>query len=196
MSTEAEVPAPPAARKGRAGGRSARVALRAAPLAEDIRPVRPGMEGGAYKPLSDDDMRAIYEGALTALETIGIADAPETGVEYMVAAGASYGEDRRLRFPRALVEHTLSIARKDLVLHAQDPACDLDLSGHRVHFGTAGAAVHMVDPVTGDYRESTAQDLYDAARLVQDFAPEDTDHESKGFWNNHVLLALIGGVAA
>jgi len=36
----------------------------------------------------------------------------------------------------------------------------------------------------------------DAARQVQDFAPEDTDHEPRGFWNNHVLLALIGGVAA
>jgi predicted DNA-binding transcriptional regulator AlpA len=36
----------------------------------------------------------------------------------------------------------------------------------------------------------------DAARLVQDFAPEDTDHGPKGFWNNHVLLALIGGMAA
>jgi trimethylamine--corrinoid protein Co-methyltransferase len=35
-----------------------------------------------------------------------------------------------------------------------------------VHYGTAGAAVHIVDPVTLDYRESTAQDLYDAARLV------------------------------
>ena len=166
MSTEAEVPAPPAARKGRAGGRSARVALRAAPLAEDIRPVRPGMVGGAYKPLSDDDMRAIYEAALTALETIGIADAPETGVEYMVAAGASYGEDKRLRFPRALVEHTLSIARKDLVLHAQDPNFDLDLSGHRVHFGTAGAAVHLVDVDEREYKDSTIGALYSAARVV------------------------------
>lgn len=140
MSSEAEVPAPPSARKSRSGGRSARVALRAAPLAEDIRPVRPGMEGGTYRPLSDADMRSIYETALTALETIGIADAPETGVAYMVAAGAIYGEDKRLRFPRALVEHTLSIARKDLVLHAQDPSLDLDLSGHRVHFGTAGCS--------------------------------------------------------
>ena len=45
-----------APKKGRAGGRSARKALRAAPLAEDIRPVRPGMEGGSYKPLSEGDM--------------------------------------------------------------------------------------------------------------------------------------------
>ena len=36
----------------------------------------------------------------------------------------------------------------------------------------------------------------DAARQVQDFAPEDTAHEPRGFWNNHALLALIGGMAA
>jgi len=155
-----------APRKGRAGGRSARVALRAAPLAEDIRPVRPGMEGGTYKPLSDAEMSTIYEAALTALETIGMADAPQSGVESMVAAGAILGEDNRLRFPRALVEHTLSIANKNLTLHAQDPAFDLDLSGNRVHFGTAGAAVHLVNVDTKEYEDSTIDHLYSAARIV------------------------------
>ena len=38
--------------------------------------------------------------------------------------------------------------------------------GTRVYFGTAGAAVHMVDPATRDYRESELRDLYDAARIV------------------------------
>ncbi|MGB1155791.1 MAG: trimethylamine methyltransferase family protein [Alphaproteobacteria bacterium] len=155
-----------APRKGRAGGRSARVALRAAPLAEDLRPVRPGLEGGSYKPLSEDDMRTIYEAALTALETIGMADAPESGVESMVAAGAILGDDNRLRFPRALVEHTLSIANKDMTLHAQDPKFDLDLRGNRVHFGTAGAAVHLVNIDTKEYEDSTIGHLYDAARIV------------------------------
>jgi trimethylamine--corrinoid protein Co-methyltransferase len=45
-------------------------------------------------------------------------------------------------------------------------AIDLDLSGDRVHYGTAGAAVHVVDVENRSYRESTAQDLYDAARLT------------------------------
>ena len=155
-----------APKKGRAGGRSARKALRAAPLAEDIRPVRPGMEGGSYKPLSEGDMKTIYEAALHALENIGIADAPESGVESMVAAGATYGEDKRLRFPRALVEHTLSIANKNLTLHAQDPKYDLDLTGNRVHFGTAGAAVHLVDVDGKNYEDSTIGALYSAARIV------------------------------
>ena len=155
-----------APRKGRAGGRSARVALRAAPLAEDIRPVRPGLEGGSYKPLSEADMHTIYEAALTALETVGMADAPASGVESMVAAGAILGDDNRLRFPRALVEHTLSIANKNLTLHAQDPKYDLDLSGNRVHFGTAGAAVHLVNVDSKEYEDSTIDHLYSAARVV------------------------------
>jgi len=128
--------------------------------------VRPGMEGGAYKPLSESDMKTIYEAALTALETVGMADAPETGVASMVAAGAILGDDNRLRFPRALIEHTLSICNKNLTLHAQDPKFDLDLSGNRVHFGTAGAAVHLVNVDTKEYEDSTIGHLYNAARIV------------------------------
>ena len=60
----------------------------------------------------------------------------------------------------------LAIAARNITLYARDPKHDLHLSGTNVHYGTAGAAVHIVDPVTNEYRESTAQDLYDAARLV------------------------------
>ncbi len=35
-----------------------------------------------------------------------------------------------------------------------------------MHFGTAGAAVHIVDVEKNEYRESYLQDLYDAARIV------------------------------
>jgi trimethylamine---corrinoid protein Co-methyltransferase len=61
----------------------------------------------------------------------------------------------------------LAVAARGITLHGRDPAHDLHLSGTRVHFGTAGAAVHVVDALSGDYRESTARDLYDAARLAQ-----------------------------
>ncbi|RMD92176.1 MAG: methyltransferase [Alphaproteobacteria bacterium] len=156
------------ARRGRrAGGRAARVAARAAPLAEEIRPIRPGMEGGRYRPLSETDVARIHEAALQALEVIGLADAPPSGIEAMCAAGAILGDDGRLRFPRALVEDMLAIAARDITLHGRERKHDLFLSGTRVHYGTAGAAVHVVDPFTGDYRESTARDLHDAARLVE-----------------------------
>ncbi|WP_299419876.1 trimethylamine methyltransferase family protein [uncultured Shimia sp.] len=150
----------------RSGGRSARRAARAAPLSQDIRPIRAGMEGGQYKPLTDRDMQRIHETALDALEQIGLADAPQSGIDILTAAGAILGDDGRLRFPRALVDDMLAKACKDITLYSRDAKHDLQLSGNRVHFGTAGAAVHMVDIDTEDYRDSTIQDLHDAARIA------------------------------
>lgn len=155
-----------AGRPTRSGGRSARTALRAAKLAEDLRPIRAGMTGGTYNPLSDAELEAIHQSALTALEVIGLADAPQSGIDYMTKAGAILGDDGRIRFPRALVEDMLAKATKNLTLNARDPKHDLDLSGTRVHFGTAGAAVHMVDVEGRNYRECGVQDLHDAAKLV------------------------------
>ena len=41
------------------------------------------------------------------------------------------------------------------------------LSELRVHYGTAGAAVHVVDVIGNNYRESYLSDIYDAARIVE-----------------------------
>ncbi len=154
-------------RSRRAGGRAARRAARAAPLAEELRPIRPGLEGGRYRPLTEADCRRIHEAALTILEEIGLADAPPSGVEAMTAAGAVLGEDGRLRFPRALVEDVLARAPRRVTLCGRDPRHDMEVGGTRVYFGTAGAAVHVVDLESGTYRDSTTQDLHDAARIVE-----------------------------
>ncbi len=152
---------------GRAGGRAARRAARAAPLTDNLKPVRPGLSGGTYRPLTDAGVQRIHEAALQCLEEIGLADAPQSGIDIMVKAGAILGDDGRLRYPRALVEDAVAMAAKTITLYGRSPAFDMELSGTRVHYGTAGAAVHMVDIETNDYRDSTVQDLYDAAHLVQ-----------------------------
>ena len=151
----------------RSGGRTARKALRQAPLAEELRPVNPGLEGGNYNPLKAADLDRIHAAALHVLEHIGLADAPETGVRLLTDAGAILGDDDRLRFPPALIEDTLKLAARDFILHARNPKHDLLLSGNRVHYGTAGAAVHLVDPEKREYRESTVHDLYAAARIAE-----------------------------
>ncbi|WP_299475559.1 trimethylamine methyltransferase family protein [uncultured Roseibium sp.] len=151
----------------RSGGRSARTAARARPLDDAVRPVWPGMPGGRYRPLKEADVKRIHEAALQALEVIGFGSAPASGRAYLKAAGAIEGEDGRIRFPRALVEDMLAKAARDITLNGRDPKFDLHLTGTNVHFGTAGAAVHIVDPTTGDYRNPNVQDLYNTARLVQ-----------------------------
>ena len=150
----------------RSGGRAARRAARAAPVAAEARSIKPGMSGGQYRPLSDDQVKQIHEAALEALETIGLCDAPQSGIDYLVSAGCIAGDDGRIRFPRAVVEDALGKACRDITLCGRDPQHDLHLNGTRVHFGTAGAAVNMVDVEGREYRESTVQDLHDAARIT------------------------------
>ncbi len=149
----------------RRNGRELRRAQRAAPLPDNLRPVRPGMAGGNYRPLTDDGIRDIHRTALRLLEEIGLADAPPSGVEILTAAGCTVSEQGRLLFPRALVEDTLAKAARRFVLHGQDPRHDMEPWGKKVYFGTAGAAVNVVEQ-GGRYRESTITDLYDIGRIV------------------------------
>jgi trimethylamine---corrinoid protein Co-methyltransferase len=149
----------------RPSGRDARRAQRAGPLPEHLRPVKPGMESGRYQVLTPDDVQKIHRTALRLLAEVGLADAPASGVEYLTRAGCTLSGSGRLLFPAALVEDTLAKAARHFVLHAQDPRFDLEPWGKRTYFGTAGAAVNMVDPRTG-YRESTIRDLFDIGRIV------------------------------
>ena len=153
-------------RGGRSGGRASRVAARSAPLPENMRPIRAGMPGGQYKPLTEAGIARIHAAALEALEVIGLSQAPASGVEILTGAGAIQGDDGRIRFPRALVEDMLAVAGRDITLFGREEKHDLHLSGTNVHFGTAGAAVHIVDLERNEYRDTTAQDLYNAARIT------------------------------
>ncbi len=150
----------------RSGGRQARHALRSAPLSEEIKPVHPGERGGRYRPLTDGDIAAIDANVFRILGEVGFNDATPHCIETCTAAGAVLGDDGRLRMPRAIVEKAIATADHNLTLYAQDPKYDLDLSGSRVHFSTAGAAVMIADTATNSYRESTAKDLYEMARIA------------------------------
>ena len=158
----------------RAGGREARKALRAAPLADEDRPVRPGQLGGRFRPLTKEQLVLVHEAMLDLLENVGFSRAIPSYIDMVVKAGGKFTSQGRLLFPRELIEWTMETCAKDITLYGQNPKFDMDLTGRKVHFGTAGAAVHVVDdwkthekyPGAGAYRESTLQDLYDAARLV------------------------------
>ncbi len=125
------------------------------------------MSSDSYRALTQNDMERIHEAALTILEDIGMGQAIDSCIDVCTRAGAVYGDDGRLRFPRSLVLETVKNAARNFSLHGRDPVHDLELAGNKVHFGTAGAAVHMVDVERREYRDSVLKDLYDAARIVE-----------------------------
>ena len=150
----------------RSGGRKSKVAIRSAPLSEEEKPVHPGESGGQYKPLSNEDVSAIVENSFRILEEIGFSQATPHCIKTCTAFGAVMGKDGRIRMPRQVVKKAIEKSNRDLVLYGQNPSNDLHVNGSRVYFSTAGAAVMISDSKNRAYRDSTAQDLYDMARIT------------------------------
>ncbi len=123
-------------------------------------------EGGRYAPLPGEAVLAVHRAALDILARIGLSNAPASVVKLVCDAGGSASESGRLLFPTDLVERCIAGLPREVVLCGQQERHDLAMSGARVHVGSGGAAPSIVDLETGQYRDSTLRDLYDAARLV------------------------------
>jgi trimethylamine--corrinoid protein Co-methyltransferase len=128
--------------------------------------VRPGLEGGSYRPLTQPDEQQIHKTILDVLENIGMGDPIPIVKEHALQRGCFMNEHDRLCFPRALVEDVIANTPKDIRFLGQDPNWDLEIGGNRVHTYGGGEAVNMLDIGASKYRPSTLEDLYDAARLV------------------------------
>ena len=144
-------------------GRKARLAHRARGPVEN--PCPPGQIGGAYTPLADTDIRAIYQTALDLLARLGMGEVPERLAARLLAAGARRGDGGRILLPKSLTEDVIARACKHFVFHGRDPDRSIEVGGTTVHFGTGGAAVQVLDLDTGLYRPSTLADLHDFTRL-------------------------------
>jgi trimethylamine--corrinoid protein Co-methyltransferase len=127
----------------------------------------PGIEGGQYRMIPAEGVRAIHQTALRILAEIGLASATPRCIETVTAAGGSVSDAGRLLFPSRMVERVLQTAGRGFKLFGQKPEYDLDPSGTRIHLGTSGAAVHIIDSETGAVRDSSLTDLHDMARLAQ-----------------------------
>jgi trimethylamine--corrinoid protein Co-methyltransferase len=127
----------------------------------------PGIEGGQYRPIPADGIAAVHRTALRILAEIGLANATPRCIDTVTAAGGQLSEKGRLLIPGELVERVLDIAGRGFKLFGQQPEYDLDPNGTRIHLGTSGAAVHIIDSETGKVRNSTLADLHDMARLAQ-----------------------------
>jgi trimethylamine---corrinoid protein Co-methyltransferase len=127
----------------------------------------PGLEGGRYRPLTDGDVQRIHQAALQVLERTGVEVQESECCQLLKAAGARVDPAlNRVYLPAKMVEAALEQVNRDVVLYSRDGQTDLFLRGKRVHLGTGGAAVLVLDLETGQPRESRLRDLYDIGRLV------------------------------
>ncbi|MBF0200431.1 MAG: trimethylamine methyltransferase family protein [Desulfamplus sp.] len=128
-----------------------------------------GFNGGQYKPLSTRDIEVIHDASLELLATVGMGyeEGLGTTAEILKQNGAEVDfSGRIIKFPRELVKREIVKAPSRVILYGRDSSHDLDLTGDRVHLGTGGAAIKILDIDTGDARSTTLADLYNVSRVV------------------------------
>ena len=152
-------------RRRRGGGsRAAMLAKRSKPPA--INPAPAGPVGGQYRPLTESQVRQIYDTSLRMLAELGMGEAPRALTEQALKCGASINQMGRLCFSRDMVEDIIDGACKSFVFHGRDQQYTFEVGGERVYFGTGGAAVQTLDLDTHLYRPSTLADLDAFTRLA------------------------------
>ncbi len=124
-----------------------------------------GFVGGQYKPLTDEQVEQIHRASLAILSRTGVRVEEHQALQFFKEAGAEI-DGNRVRIPEALVEDALNKAPSRVVLAGRNPNNDLILEGKRVHIGTGGAALQVLDLETERIRDAILQDVADMARLV------------------------------
>lgn len=126
----------------------------------------PVVVGGRFQPLSNVDRDLIIDKAFAILANIGMAGAPDWLRQTLRDAGARERQDGRLLFARDQVEAALkrSATHVNLPGFVEDSGCTI--GGGRVHIGTGGAAVQVLDADSGEYRDSNLSDLYRMMRVL------------------------------
>jgi trimethylamine--corrinoid protein Co-methyltransferase len=126
---------------------------------------RPGLVGGQYCPLSQEQVQQIHLASLAVLEQTGVAVANQEAQDLYRRGGARV-DGQRVHISAGMVEAALETTPSRVLLAGGDPAHDLVLEGKRVYAGTGGSPTYILDPAADSLRPAVLADLVRFARLA------------------------------
>jgi len=173
---------------------------------------RKGVEGGSYRPLSEQDIQKIHETAMRIIDEVVIeVNLPEAR-EMFAKAGARVDEATRIvRIPGQRVQELIATAPPVVRLCGRDEngAMDCEIGGRKVHAGTGGTALNVQEPGSDDIHRARLEDVVRMARVVDalenihfymlniypdDLPVEDVDVNRFGAALNRTRKHIMGGV--
>jgi trimethylamine--corrinoid protein Co-methyltransferase len=127
-----------------------------------------GLSGSQYKPLSESAVRSIEDSVYRILWESGVLVYSPTARNAFQRAGAEVDNDSFLvRLPRSLVEDSIASAPSSVTLYSRNGEYDCVLEKNKVHYGTGGTAIYVLDPDTGKRVQSKTKDVILNARMVE-----------------------------
>lgn len=117
--------------------------------------------------LSDNEIEQVHERTLSLLATTGVRVDTERGRKILKKAGADVDPNTCIvRFPRSLVEECLRLAPGDFSLGGRRPGWNFKVNNNECTLLADGAAVHVMDGLTGERHPATFEDWLKATRLI------------------------------
>ena len=126
-----------------------------------------GLMASLYKPLKPVDVKKVVDCSFEILERSGMAVYSETAWKAFEDAGAQMDPNTRVvKLPKALVEDAVASNPSSLTLYSRDGNFDAVLEKNRVHYGTGGTAIYVLDPDSQQRRPSILKDVALNAKIV------------------------------
>ena len=126
---------------------------------------------------TESELDDIHLATLEVLERTGVFVEADDARDIFKDAGCRVDPDTRMvRIPPHVVEDAIAAAPSKYVLCGRDPKNDFLMEPGRVAFTNFSEGIRVIDAETGEYRESTLQDVADIARL-NDYLSEMDTHE-------------------
>ena len=126
-----------------------------------------GLSSSLYQPLYAPEVKKVADAAFRVLEESGMAVYSTVARDTLKRAGAVVDENTGLvKMPKSLVEDAIASNPSSITLYSRDGANDCVLEKNRVHYGTGGTAIYVLDPDSGERRPSTVEDVILNARMV------------------------------
>jgi trimethylamine--corrinoid protein Co-methyltransferase len=136
-------------------------------LPEQLPFKQPQMRLNHTEVVSADELESIHQASLTILERIGMEFMCPESRSIMKAAGADVDEsNHRVRFPRELIESSITTAPSEFTLHSWNPDHNVRIGGRWLTFGTVASTPHYIDR-NGVRRTGDREGFRDLLKLAQ-----------------------------
>lgn len=108
----------------------------------------------------------ILEEAFQLLVSPGVRVSDEEAIQLLITRGVRVS-DGIAHIPESLVLNALQTAPQSFDLYTRDGSPAVHYGGDQVHFDPGSCAVHVLDPVTYEHRNSTSADLIRIVKVTE-----------------------------
>jgi len=130
-----------------------------------------GIPASFYKPLDEQAVKKTAEASFEVLEKSGMEVHSPRALEVFASAGAQVDSQSGIvKLPRGMVEDAIDSNPSSITLYSRDGRSDAVLEDSRVHYGTGGTAIYVLDADSGERRPSTIEDVKLNARMAEHLA--------------------------